>query len=235
LQERCGETTSERFARHSGYDINTVEFAIKDACRMRSTFMNPAPDAEFASVGEFYHNWIVNAVIDLVFKRLGEGSERPRYRWDALLNPEPVQAYAWRQRLSSRRGRLHRTSPRRPRQTEESSNGYRIDQFSDGFERVEEHLRAEQRQQPDNQRGRGKRPTETSRNRIDKTTNKRKQHTRIRHSQRQSTNASDALQPVNPPQFRSQIIVIIIQLHVVLAFAASVTRQRLLELTRAAS
>ena len=57
-------------------------------------FMNPAPDAELASVGEFYHNWIVNAVIDLVFKRLGEGRERPRYRWDALLNPEPVQAYA---------------------------------------------------------------------------------------------------------------------------------------------
>jgi hypothetical protein len=36
----------------------------------------------------------VNAVIDLVFKRLSETRERPRYRWDALLNPEPVQAYA---------------------------------------------------------------------------------------------------------------------------------------------
>ena len=56
--------------------------------------MNPAPDAELASVGEFYHNWISNAVVQLVFKRLGEGRERPRYRWDALLNPEPVQTYA---------------------------------------------------------------------------------------------------------------------------------------------
>jgi hypothetical protein len=56
--------------------------------------MNPAPDAELASVGEFYHNWIVGAVIDLVFKRLGEAKEKPRYRWDALLNPEPVQTYA---------------------------------------------------------------------------------------------------------------------------------------------
>jgi hypothetical protein len=50
--------------------------------------MNPAPDAELASVGEFYHNWFVNGVIDLVFKRLAEERERPRYRWDALLNPE---------------------------------------------------------------------------------------------------------------------------------------------------
>jgi hypothetical protein len=77
-----------------GYDINTVEFAIKDDVPYAIDFMNPAPDAELASVGEFYHTWIVNAVIDLVFKRLSETRERPRYRWDGLLNPEPVQAYA---------------------------------------------------------------------------------------------------------------------------------------------
>ena len=77
-----------------GYDINTVEFAIKDNVPYAIDFMNPAPDAELASVGEFYHNWIVNAVVKLVFKRLSEGRERPRYRWDAFLNPEPVQVYA---------------------------------------------------------------------------------------------------------------------------------------------
>lgn len=77
-----------------GYDINTVEFAIKDNVPYAIDFMNPAPDAELASVGEFYHNWIVNAVVRLVFRRLLEGRERPRYRWDALLNPEPAQAYA---------------------------------------------------------------------------------------------------------------------------------------------
>ena len=77
-----------------GYDINTVEFAIKDDVPYAIDFMNPAPDAELASVGEFYHNWIVDAVVQLVFRRLSEGRERSRYRWDALLNPEPVQAYA---------------------------------------------------------------------------------------------------------------------------------------------
>jgi len=78
-----------------GYDINTVEFAIKDDVPYAIDFMNPAPDAELASVGEFYHKWIVGAVIDLVFKRLSEVRERSRYRWDALLNPEPAQqAYA---------------------------------------------------------------------------------------------------------------------------------------------
>jgi len=78
-----------------GYDINTVEFAIKDNVPYAIDFMNPAPDAELASVGEFYHKWIVNAVVDLVFRRLSETRERSRYRWDALLNPEPAQqAYA---------------------------------------------------------------------------------------------------------------------------------------------
>ena len=77
-----------------GYDINTVEFAIKDGIPYAIDFMNPAPDAELASVGEFYHNWITSAVIQLVFKRLAEPRERPRYRWDAILNPEPARAYA---------------------------------------------------------------------------------------------------------------------------------------------
>jgi hypothetical protein len=74
-----------------GYDINTVEFAIKDGVPYAIDFMNPAPDAELASVGEFYHNWIVNAVTNLVFKRLAEPAETRRYRWDALLNPAPQQ------------------------------------------------------------------------------------------------------------------------------------------------
>jgi len=77
-----------------GYDLNTVEFAIKDGIPYAIDFMNPAPDAELASVGMFYHNWITEAVTNLVFKRLNERRERPRYRWDALLSPQPTQTFA---------------------------------------------------------------------------------------------------------------------------------------------
>ena len=73
-----------------GYDINTVEFAIKDGIPYAIDFMNPAPDAELASVGEFYHRWVTEAVSDLVFKRLSEPQTAPRYRWDAMLNPRPL-------------------------------------------------------------------------------------------------------------------------------------------------
>jgi hypothetical protein len=70
-----------------GYDLNTVEFAIKDGVPYAIDFMNPAPDAELASVGEYNHNWIVNAMTDLVFKRIKEGFETPAYSWSAMLNP----------------------------------------------------------------------------------------------------------------------------------------------------
>jgi hypothetical protein len=75
-----------------GYDINTVEFAIKDGIPYAIDFMNPAPDAELASVGEFYHNWVTDNVVELVFKRLAAPQTEVRYRWDAMLNPRPLDA-----------------------------------------------------------------------------------------------------------------------------------------------
>lgn len=76
-----------------GYDLNTVEFAIKDGTPYAIDFMNPAPDAELASVGEYNHNWIVENMTELVFKRLTDASEPPEYSWSAMLNP-PVKAKA---------------------------------------------------------------------------------------------------------------------------------------------
>ncbi|HKZ79797.1 MAG TPA: hypothetical protein VJ124_16110 [Pyrinomonadaceae bacterium] len=77
-----------------GYDINTVEFAIRDDVPYAIDFMNPAPDAELASVGLYFHDWITQSVTDLVFKRLSERQRAVRYRWDAMLNPEPVRTTA---------------------------------------------------------------------------------------------------------------------------------------------
>jgi len=75
-----------------GYDLNTVEFAIKDGVPYAIDFMNPAPDAELASVGEYNHNWIVNEMTDFILKKLEEGFETPEYRWSAMLNPAEKSA-----------------------------------------------------------------------------------------------------------------------------------------------
>jgi hypothetical protein len=70
-----------------GYDLNTVEFAIKDGIPYAIDFMNPAPDAEIASVGESNHNWIVENMTEFILKTIDEGYEAPEYRWTSMLNP----------------------------------------------------------------------------------------------------------------------------------------------------
>ncbi len=74
-----------------GYDLNTVEFAIKDDIPYAIDFMNPAPDAEIASVGEYNHNWIVTEMTEFIFRKLQSGFDTPEYRWSAMLNP-PAKA-----------------------------------------------------------------------------------------------------------------------------------------------
>src|SRR5688500_2005457 len=75
-----------------GYDLNTVEFAIQDGIPYAIDFMNPAPDAELASVGEYNHKWIVDSMTDFILKKLEEGFPQQDYRWNAMLNPKATAA-----------------------------------------------------------------------------------------------------------------------------------------------
>ena len=52
-----------------GYDLNTVEFAVEDGIPYAIDFMNPAPDADFYSVGQENFHWIVNAVAQLAIEK----------------------------------------------------------------------------------------------------------------------------------------------------------------------
>ncbi|MGH9946013.1 MAG: ATP-grasp domain-containing protein [Pyrinomonadaceae bacterium] len=72
-----------------GYDLNTVEFAIKDGVPYAIDFMNPAPDAELASVGEYNHRWIVDSMADFIFRKLEKGFDQPEFCWTSMLNPGP--------------------------------------------------------------------------------------------------------------------------------------------------
>ncbi len=49
-----------------GYDLNTVEFAVRDGVPYAIDFMNPAPDADYHSVGEENYRWIVTAMGDFL-------------------------------------------------------------------------------------------------------------------------------------------------------------------------
>ncbi|PYL07969.1 MAG: hypothetical protein DME34_05790 [Verrucomicrobia bacterium] len=55
-----------------GYDLNTVEFAIRDGVPMAIDFCNPAPDAEAASVGQANFEWVVEAVAEMAIRKARE-------------------------------------------------------------------------------------------------------------------------------------------------------------------
>ena len=70
-----------------GYDLNTVEFAVQDGIPYAIDFLNPAPDADFHSVGAENFTWIVNAVAELaISKALSKESPVKEYRWSAFLH-----------------------------------------------------------------------------------------------------------------------------------------------------
>ncbi len=104
-----------------GYDINTIEFAIEDGVPYAIDFMNPAPDADKHSVGDEYHNWVVDAVTELVLKRLAESDETPVYRWDALLSGEKTKTTAQKTATKAKKTTTGETKPKTTKAKKASS------------------------------------------------------------------------------------------------------------------
>lgn len=56
-----------------GYDINTVEFAIRDGIPYAIDFMNPVPDARPEVISSLYFNWLVDRICDHVQECIRDG------------------------------------------------------------------------------------------------------------------------------------------------------------------
>ncbi len=55
-----------------GYDFNTVEFAIRDGIPYAIDFCNPAPDADYNSVGQENFEWVLENAANMAIKRAKE-------------------------------------------------------------------------------------------------------------------------------------------------------------------
>ena len=93
LLERV-EKDALTLCRALGYDLNTVEFAVEDGVPYAIDFMNPAPDADYHSVGAENFEWIVDKVARLAIARAQEHTGEPmgELRWSNFLGSVPAAA-----------------------------------------------------------------------------------------------------------------------------------------------
>jgi len=73
-----------------GYEMNTIEFAIKDGLPYAIDFLNPAPDFERDRITEFYFEHVVEQMAHLVIDRALNGSASNSWpRWEEMLGIGP--------------------------------------------------------------------------------------------------------------------------------------------------
>lgn len=69
-----------------GYDMNSLEFAVRDGVPYAIDFMNPAPDMDIYSLTPTYFEWVVERMANLVIRLANEPRPQAReLRWDGLL------------------------------------------------------------------------------------------------------------------------------------------------------
>jgi hypothetical protein len=74
-----------------GYDMNTVEWAVRDGVPYAIDFMNPAPDMDVNSLTPFYFHWVVEHMADMAIRLAKE--PRPQLtsvKWHDMFNGRPA-------------------------------------------------------------------------------------------------------------------------------------------------
>ncbi len=69
-----------------GYDMNTVEFAVRDGIPYAIDFCNPAPDAELTSVGEENFEWMVENSAEMAIEyALEQDHDKSNLSWGKFI------------------------------------------------------------------------------------------------------------------------------------------------------
>ena len=102
-----------------GYEFDTVELAVRDGVPYAIDFLNPAPDADVASIGPDNFEWIVDRSAKWLVERVTQGPKPSRaWEWqkarEAVASTEPETDQPKKPRVKS--------AVRRPRRTRSSED-----------------------------------------------------------------------------------------------------------------
>jgi len=68
-----------------GYDMDSMEWAIRDGVPYAIDFMNPAPDMDLYSLTPTHFEWVVNHMADLAIRLAKEPASPARASWEGFL------------------------------------------------------------------------------------------------------------------------------------------------------
>ena len=85
-----------------GYEMNTIEFAIKDGVPYAIDFLNPAPDFERDRITDFYFEQVVEKMARLVIDRALNGKPSNAWpRWEEMLGTGTTAGFTGAPRSAS--------------------------------------------------------------------------------------------------------------------------------------
>lgn len=70
-----------------GYDMNTVEFAVRDGVPYAIDFMNPAPDADYHTVGAENYEWAIRTLGKFLVGKAKQGRTHRMFSANGALEP----------------------------------------------------------------------------------------------------------------------------------------------------
>ena len=88
-----------------GYDFDTMEFAVRDGVPYAIDFLNPAPDADPASVGQANFEWVVDTSANWLVERVAQGPEPADLHWSRFLAGGSTNGGATGKRVAAKAGK----------------------------------------------------------------------------------------------------------------------------------
>jgi hypothetical protein len=128
LAPKLGERVvgdARKIVRALGYDMNSIEFAIRDDVPYAIDFMNPAPDMDVNSLTPHYFDWVLKAMADMAIRLAKHPQRQTVQSWEQFFMASagqgaelasagrPVVTKKAAKKVAPKKGAAKKTSPKK--------------------------------------------------------------------------------------------------------------------------